>query len=165
MELWNAEAGESFVMTVTGRGVSVFPDSDVRVSLDEGAHMPERAHEEDAGADLRTREDLVVPPHGSAVTDTGVHVELPRGTAGVLVSKSGLNVREDMTTTGLIDSGYTGPIVVKVYNHGDEERVIRAGEKVSQLVIVPVLCPRFSEVGEIGGGARGDAGFGSTGRS
>lgn len=136
---------------------------EIRVKLDEGAYLPTRAHDTDAGADIRTPRSFVVPPHGSAVVDTGVHVELPGGTVGMLKSKSGLNVKRGIVSEGVIDEGYTGPIVVKLYNHGDRPMSFGAGDKVTQLVLLPVLYPTYVVVGDIEGGERGDAGFGSTG--
>ena len=135
----------------------------IKTKLDEGAYPLERAHDTDAGADIRTPHDVTVPAHGSAVIDTGVHVELPDHTVGMLKSKSGLNVKDGILSEGVIDEGYTGSVVVKLYNHGDKPVVIAKGAKVSQLVVLPVLYPSFVEVGEISGGPRGDAGFGSTG--
>lgn len=139
----------------------------VRFSLNEGldaeAFAPRRAHPTDAGADLMTTENVSIEPLGSAVVGTGVHVEIPHGYCGMLVSKSGLNVKFDMTTTGLIDEGYTGEIFVKIYNHGGEWRKFRRGEKVTQLVLVPVLYAEYQLVDSIDGGERGDDGFGSTG--
>ena len=90
----------------------------MKIKLDPGAYMPERAHEQDAGYDLRTPVRAVVHPNDSVVIDTSVHVQIPVGYAGFLKSKSGLNVRLDLTGEGLIDSGYTGSIVVTLYNHG-----------------------------------------------
>lgn len=136
----------------------------VRVALDEGAFMPERAHATDAGADLRTPRGFVIPPFGWATIRTGVHVETPKGHATVLVSKSGLNVRRGITSTGLIDEGYDGEVVVRLYNHTPLFRRFRRGDKVSQMVVVPVEYPRFERADEIGGGERGGDGFGSTGR-
>lgn len=136
----------------------------LKIQLDDGAIMPERAHPEDAGLDLFTPEVVHVPAKGSATIDTGVHVQLPEGTAGVLMSKSGLNVNLDITNTGLIDEGYTGSIKVKLYNHGDRTIVIGEGRKISQLVIVPVQRPVPIQVEQITGGERGTGGFGSTGK-
>lgn len=99
----------------------------MKIKLDPGAYMPERAHATDGGLDLRSPMATVVPARGSAVIDTGVHVELPLGTAGLLVSKSGLNVRHDITSEGLIDAGYSGSIVVKLYNNGDTPYYIDRG--------------------------------------
>lgn len=133
--------------------------------LDDGAYMPERAHAQDAGIDLRSRETQVVPAHGSAVFDTGVHVQLPEGTAGLLVSKSGLNVRHDITSTGLIDSGYSGAITVKLDNSSDVPYIVKRGDKISQLVIFPIwIDPLIETVDEIKGGERGARGFGSSGK-
>lgn len=136
----------------------------MRVKLDAGAYEPVRAHSTDAGMDIRSRETKTIFPHSAEVFHTGVHIELPRGYAGILVSKSGLNTMNDIVSTGLIDEGYSGEIVVKLYNHGDNHYKVRAGDKISQLVIVPVLYEQVEIVDEISGGERGDKGFGSTGR-
>lgn len=136
----------------------------MRIKLDVGAYEPVRGHSTDAGLDIRSRETKTIFPHSSEVFKTGVHVELPSGTAGVLISKSGLNTMSDITSTGLVDDGYTGEIVVKLYNHGDNHYKVRAGDKITQLVIVPVLYEPVEVVDEITGGERGDNGFGSTGR-
>lgn len=72
----------------------------MEIILDNGAHMPSRGHETDAGLDLCTPKAVMVPAYGSATVDTGVHVALPHGSAGLLVSKSGLNVRHSITSTG-----------------------------------------------------------------
>lgn len=135
----------------------------IRVKLDEGAALPVRAHDTDAGADLFAPFEFTVEPHGSYVLDTGVHVELPHGTAGFLKAKSGLNIKCCLLTDGLIDEGYTDSIWVRVYNHGDYPYTFEKGHKVTQLVVVPVLFPTFVESDEIKGGERGAAGLGSTG--
>lgn len=136
----------------------------IMTKLDPGAKLPVRAHDTDAGADLCCLYGIVVPAHGSAVVDTGVHVELPHGTCGLLVSKSGLNVRNAMTSTGLIDEGYTGRILVRVYNDSNRDYHFEAGDKVSQLVVLPVIYASYESADEIEGGERGEAGYGSTGR-
>lgn len=137
---------------------------DIRFALDEGAYQPERAHATDAGADLRTPVGFTLPPHGSTTIDTGVHVELPHGTCGMLVPKSGLNVRCDAVGWGLIDEGYSGSVVVKLYNMGRHARYFDKGDKVAQLVVMPVAYPRYMQVDKVTGGERGTAGFGSTGK-
>lgn len=137
----------------------------MRIKLDEGAYEPTRAHGTDAGIDIRARHGAVILPHSGTVIETGVHVELPKGCAGVLISKSGLNVNSDLTSTGLIDEGFTGAIIVKLYNHGDTARYINAGDKISQLVVVPVFYEPIEIVDEINQDTdRGTDGFGSTGR-
>ena len=136
---------------------------EVKIKLEKWAYMPERAHSTDAGADLRTPHDVIVMPFGSAVVDTGVHIELPINTVGMLKSKSGLNVKHGITSEGVIDVGYTGSIVVKLYNHSDKAYGFKAGEKITQLVILPILTPTFKQVEEFEETERGNNGFGSTG--
>lgn len=136
----------------------------LRVRLAPGAYLPQRAHDTDAGLDLRTPVDVYVRAGGSTVIDTGVHIQLPPNTAGVLMSKSGLNIKDGIVSDGLIDQGYTGTILVKLYNHGPEAKQFKAGDKITQLVVLPVLYPRVEQTDEIQGGDRGDGGFGSTGR-
>lgn len=136
----------------------------MEIMLDNGAYMPSRGHKTDAGLDLRTPKAVTVPAYGSVAVDTGVHVALTHGYAGLLVSKSGLNVRHDVTSTGLIDDEYTGSIVVKLYNHGGEDYEFEAGDKVTQLVVIPVVCEPVEQVSAFRTTDRGDNGFGSTGR-
>ena len=133
---------------------------------DEGAFMPTRAHDTDAGLDLYSREDKKVPAQGSAVFDTGVHIELPKNplTVGFLKSKSGLNIRNNITSDGTIDVGYTGSIRVKLYNHGKISYAVNRGDKISQLVILPILTPELELAETLRETERGDGGFGSTGR-
>ena len=156
--------GRCVVLPVRGYTDSRMREYNMRVQLDDGAYMPERAHATDAGLDLRAREDKLVPPKGSATFDTGVHVELPPGTVGLLKSKSGLNVRNDLTSEGVIDVGYTGSIVVKLYNHGEKPYRVKRGDKISQLVVLPVLLLSPVEVDALPETDRGADGFGSTGR-
>ena len=136
----------------------------MEIMLDEGAYMPSRGHKTDAGLDMRTPKAVTVPAYGSVTVDTGVHVALPHGCSGLIVSKSGLNVKHDLTSAGLIDEGYTGSIVVKIYNHGGEDYAFEAGDKITQLVVLPVVCEPLEQVASFNRTARGDNGFGSTGR-
>ena len=136
----------------------------LEVKLDEGAFLPIRAHATDAGADIKSREDKIIPPHGSAIFHTGVHIKLPSNFAGVLISKSGLNVKHSITSTGLIDEGYDGEIVVKLYNHGDDQYTIHTGDKISQLMVIPVIYPQIKQVEDLNQKSeRGSSGFGSSG--
>ena len=137
----------------------------MKIVLDEMAFMPERGHPTDAGLDLKAPRSAMIPPKGSATIDTGVHVELPKGTVGMLKSKSGLNVKYGITSEGVVDEGYTGSIVAKLYNHGDKVVTIKRGDKITQLVILPVVIPESLElVQELEKTDRGNNGFGSTGR-
>jgi dUTP pyrophosphatase len=136
----------------------------MKVKLEPWAYMPERAYPTDAGADLRTPYDETVEPRGSVVIDTGVHIELPPNTVGMLKSKSGLNVKHGITSEGVIDVGYTGSIQVKLYNNSDKPYEFKAGDKISQLVIMPILTPIFELVDELEDTERGNNGFGSSGK-
>ena len=135
----------------------------MKIMLNAGAYMPTRAHNEDAGLDLYARDAQIVPAKESAVFDTGVHVEIPKGYAGMLVSKSGLNVKNGLTSEGLIDSGYTGSIVVKLYNNSGYDYKVEKGHKISQLVIIPILTPDLELVDSFEETKRGNNGFGSSG--
>lgn len=131
---------------------------------DPGAILPKRAHPEDAGMDLFTMDGFFIDPGKSKRINTGVHVLIPEGYAGILMSKSGLNVNHDITSTGLIDASYTGSIVVKLYNHGKKTYQFNPGDKISQLVIVPIETPGIERVDRFPSTDRGDNGFGSSGR-
>lgn len=127
--------------------------------------MPTRAHEFDAGLDLYSAEDDVyIYPRNSELFDTGVHIQLPKNTVGFLKSKSGLNVKSGITSEGVIDVGYTGSIVVKLYNHSDKPYLVCKGDKISQLVILPCILPELEVVDSLEDTERGTGGFGSTGR-
>lgn len=137
----------------------------MKVKLDPGAFTPTRAHKTDAGLDLRTPKTRVVPPNSSVVINTGIHIELPHGCYGKIESKSGLNVKHDIVSCGgVIDEGYTGAIVVKLYNFGDEMYTFNEGDKVAQLIIQPYSAPDMELVDCLEDTERGDSGFGSSGR-
>lgn len=136
----------------------------IRVQLDDGAYMPERAHDTDAGADLRTPVDVLVPARGNAFVDTGVHVQLTSMTKGEVKPKSGLFRYSGILTDGTIDEGYDGAIGVMLYNLTDTPHLFHRGDKLCQLVVSPVCYPHYRQVDEIEGGERGSDGFGSTGR-
>lgn len=136
----------------------------VRVRLDDGGLLPVRAHSTDAGADILCPAGFTLSARSSAVIRTRVHVELPPFTVGLLKSKSGLNIKHDIIGEGVIDQGFTGEVIVKLYNLGDRPYHFEAKDKIIQLLVVPVLYPRIEQVDQIAGGDRGDAGYGSTGR-
>lgn len=136
----------------------------MKVMLDKGAYMPVRAHKDDAGLDLRSPDTFIVKAGKSLKIDSGVHVEIPAGYVGFLKAKSGLNVKYGITCTGVIDAGYTGSIVVKLYNNGSDDVLFERGDKITQLVILPIATPDLVQVDSLEETERGDAGFGSTGR-
>lgn len=139
--------------------------TDIKVRLDDGAKMPTKAHAYDAGYDLYAQNAAVIMPGEAVCFDTGVHVSLPAGTTGFLKSKSGLNVKHGITSEGVIDAGYTGSIIAKLYNHGHEPYRVYPGDKITQLVIIKLADVGGLElVDKLGESERGAAGFGSTGR-
>lgn len=137
----------------------------MKVKLDKDAIMPTRAHETDAGLDLYCREKKNIWSGQSAAFDTGVHIELARGFFGKIESKSGLNVNHGIVSLGgVIDEGYTGSIVVKLYNEGTERYSFEKGDKIAQLIILPYAAPKLELVEELEDTDRGSNGFGSSGR-
>lgn len=136
----------------------------IKYTLDPGAFKPVKAHKEDAGWDLRTPGSVLVMAHCYAVIDTGVHVQIPEGCVGYVMSKSGLNVHDNLITTGVIDSGYTGSIRVKLYNLGNKDKLFDVGNKIAQLVIQQINTNEMEQVETLEETERGEKGFGSSGR-
>ena len=137
---------------------------DMKIVLDDGAYMPIKAHHADAGYDIKSPVCCEVYPGSSIVIDTGVHIQIPIGYVGFLKSKSGLNVNHGLVSEGVIDSGYTGSIKVKLYNHGIKPYTINNGDKISQIVFLPATTFDMEQVDSLEETERGDNGFGSTGR-
>lgn len=135
----------------------------LKVKLDEGAKMPTRAHDTDAGLDLYAMEDAVIPMFGSVKLDTGCHVAIPKNHVGLITSKSGL-MSEGITSRGTIDSDYRGSIKAVLFNHNNRPYRIEKGQKITQLVILPIITPKPVQVENLELTARGYGGFGSTGR-
>lgn len=130
----------------------------------EGGFEPVRGHYDDAGMDLRTPEDVIVPAGGSAIIKTKTFVEIPVGYYGKLESKSGLNVKHDVVCLGgVIDASYRGEIVVKLYNLGTSDYRFKAGDKVVQMIIQPCVLEEWVKDEDLSETERGDKGFGSTG--
>lgn len=137
----------------------------MKVVLDEGAYLPEKAHRADAGYDLKTPKRAVLRRHDRICIDTGVHIAIPDGWYGQLFSKSGLNVKHDIVSLGgTVDSGFTGSIVVKLYNFGSEDYVFEPGDKIVQIVFMPCGSFSMTQVDSLEATERGDKGFGSSGR-
>ena len=132
------------------------------------AMIPERAHPGDAGLDLCAVEERELGAGERAAIPTGLAVAIPPGFAGLVVPRSGLARRHGVTVAnapGLIDTGYRGELQVLLVNLSREPHRISPGDRVAQLVVVPVATTPAVEVAELPpSGGRGDAGFGSTGR-
>ena len=135
----------------------------VKVMLDPGAIMPTRAHSTDAGLDLYSPERKVIRPNDFVRIDTGVHVEIPTGYVGMITSKSGLMAKEGITSRGTIDSGYVGSIQAVLFNHSGKTYIVEQGQKITQLVLLPIITPELELVDGLEETERGNSGFGSTG--
>lgn len=132
----------------------------IDVKLDPGASMPERAKAGDVGYDLRALHDWIVSREGTIVP-TGVHIALPMNVMGLILGRSSLAALGIDVLGGVIDPGYRGEIGVVL--QGDSF-YINAGDRIAQLVFVPVLTPELVQVDVIDETERGEGGFGSTGR-
>ena len=135
--------------------------------LDGRARLPTRAYPGDAGLDLYALQDGVLEPGQRASIRTGIAVEIPDGEAGLVLPRSGLAARHGIALVnapGLIDAGYRGEIRVLLLNTDrDAAFTIGAGDRIAQLVLVPVQTPAVVEVEELEVSERGAGGFGSTG--
>jgi dUTP pyrophosphatase len=131
------------------------------------AKLPSYAHPGDAGLDLRAAVDAVVGPGERAMIPTGIAVAVPEGHAGLVLPRSGLASRHGLTLAnapGLIDSGYRGEVTCAVVNLDRAHPVkIRAGDRIAQLLIVPIPAMQPEWVDELPKSERGEGGFGSTG--
>ena len=136
----------------------------LKVKLDNNAIMPKKAHSSDAGFDLFSRNTQNIPAKGCTSFDTGVHIQIPEGMTGFLKSKSGLNVNHCIQSEGVIDSGYTGSIIVKLYNHSDTDYLVNEGDKITQLVMLPIPPIELIEADFSNDTQRGNNGFGSSGK-
>ena len=130
--------------------------------LDEGAFAPERAHEWDAGFDLRTPHMISIKSGSMVKVDTGVHFQF-RNAVGMVKSKSGLNAR-GIQCEGVIDAGYTGPVMAVLYNHGERTITFMPGDKITQIVFIELPKIEMNKVDSLHETERGDGGFGSSGR-
>ncbi len=132
------------------------------------AVLPTRAHPGDAGLDLYAVKAAHIGPRERWSVPTGIAVEIPEGHAGFVIPRSGLAREHGVTLgngPGLIDAGYRGELKVLLHNN-DPAEVFRVapGDRIAQLVITPIATPDLVEVESLGESARGDGGFGSTGR-
>jgi dUTP pyrophosphatase len=141
---------------------------DIEVKLlHASARLPVRAHAGDAGADLCSVEEIIIPAGERRDVGTGLALALPSGYAGFVQPRSGLAFKHGImvvNSPGLIDAGYRGEVRVSLYNSGRESFVVKVGERIAQLVVQKVEEPAFIECAALADTARGEGGFGSSGR-
>ncbi|MBE6382437.1 MAG: dUTP diphosphatase [Lentisphaerae bacterium] len=134
--------------------------------IHQDASIPAYAHPSDAGMDVRSVENIVIPARGRALVHTGLVMLLPPGYEAQVRPRSGLALKNGVTvlnTPGTIDSGYRGEVGVILFNSSDEPFSVAKGDKIAQIVIAPVTQPEIAETDEVDSTDRGVGGFGSTG--
>ena len=135
--------------------------------LSKNAKLPAYGSEYAAGADLYAAEPVCIAPGETAFVHTGIAVELPAGTVGLVYARSGLACKQDLAPAnkvGVIDCDYRGEIMVALHNHGTAARRVEAGDRIAQLVIAPYIAAEYEEAEELSETVRGEGGFGSTGK-
>ncbi len=137
--------------------------------LNERAVIPTYGSAGSAGGDLYSAEenDINVAPGQTVFIGTGLAVEIPEGLVGLVYARSGLACKKGLAPAnkvGVIDSDYRGEIKVALYNHGKEAQTVAKGERIAQLVIAPFVFAEYEEADDLSDTARGEGGFGSTGR-
>ena len=137
-------------------------DPKMEVVVDVGCSIPCRAHPTDAGLDLYATKSGWILPKCRKVFGTGFHCAIPKNFVGMLTSKSGLMLK-GITSRGTIDCGYTGEVKAVLFNHSWKPVRIKQGQKITQLVIMPIITPELELVDGLEETERGNGGFGSTG--
>lgn len=138
--------------------------------LSDSAIIPTYGSKGAAGADIyaNIESELTILPHSTIKIPSGLSIAIPDGYAGLICARSGLATKQGLAPAnkvGIIDSDYRGEIIVALHNHSDAEIYVSPGQRIAQLLIVPVFTPGFITVDNLNDTERGDAGFGSTGMS
>ena len=137
--------------------------------LRENAVVPTYGSASAAGADLYAAEEeaVTIAAGETKLVHTGLAMEIPEGLVGLIYARSGLASKKGLAPAnkvGVIDSDYRGEIMVALHNHGNEPRTVESGERIAQIVFAPYYAAEFCVVDELGDTARGEGGFGSTGK-
>lgn len=133
--------------------------------LDPKATLPSRNNVSDAGADLRSIENIVIPPLSRALINTGLSLEIPYGFYGRIAPRSGLAVKNGIDVlAGVVDSSYRGPLGVVLYNTDkDKEFVVNIGDRIAQIIFEQHWNFKMEEVSDLSDTSRSNNGFGSSG--
>ncbi|MBQ9647986.1 MAG: dUTP diphosphatase [Oscillospiraceae bacterium] len=137
--------------------------------LDDRAVLPTSGSAFAAGYDLYAclDADVIIGGHATAMIHTGLAVALPEGTFGAVFARSGLAMKEGLrpaNCVGVVDSDYRGELMVALHNDSPAAKVVKHGERIAQMVLLPYLPMEFEEAGELPATERGAGGFGSTGK-
>jgi len=123
-----------------------------------------KKHPNDAGLDVKANDDYTIFPRSSSLISTGLYLQIPEGYVGLLWSRSGLSVKSKIEVgAGCIDSNYRGEVRVHLYNHGNAPFEIKKGDRIAQLLTIPVFLQDYQQVDELDDTDRGEKGFGSSG--
>lgn len=131
------------------------------------AVLPSLGSEYAAGADLYSVEEMTIAVGETKLVHTGLAMEIPVGYGGFIFARSGLVTKRGLAPAnkvGVIDADYRGEIMVALHNHGSADQTIEKGERVAQLVVMPFLAAEYFESETLSDTARGEGGFGSSGR-
>lgn len=128
------------------------------------AILPTRAHPDDAGLDLYSSEYITLKPGEGTASPTGISLAIPKGHVGLMADRSSLAKRGIKIAGGVIDAGYRGEIRIVLWNISQETIILNAGERIAQLMILPIITPSVVEVEVLDDTSRGTGGFGSTGK-
>lgn len=137
--------------------------------ISENAVIPTYGTEFSAGADIYALldSDIEIQPSETVMIKTGLQLEIPEGYAGFIYPRSGISVKRGLAPAnkvGVIDSDYRGEVMVALHNHSSVIQKVEKGERIAQLIIAPYIHADFIEADELDDTARGDGGFGSTGK-
>ncbi len=137
--------------------------------LKENAVIPTRGSEQAAGYDLNACIDkpISIKPHETVRISTGLAMELPEGTFGAIIARSGMAIKRGLAPAnkvGICDSDYRGEYIVALHNHSDQIQCVEPNERIAQLIVMPFVPVEFKLVDELSYTERGDGGFGSTGK-
>lgn len=137
--------------------------------LNNFAKLPTKGSKYAAGFDLYAATDSIIDiaPHSTIKIDTGLSFELPEGIFAGIFARSGIATKRGLrpaNCTGIIDSDYRGPVIVALHNDTDEIQSVEPGERIAQMILLPFISMNFNEVNELSDTARGEGGFGDSGR-
>jgi len=136
-----------------------------RFTVDNPNHKPFKKHDSDAGFDIKSNENVVIPANSYAIVSTCLKVAIPEGYVGILKSRSGMACKHGVETgAGVIDCSYRGYINVKLYNTSNKDYTVKIGDKITQMLIQKVNLLDWIEVDNLDETERGSNGFGSTGK-
>lgn len=134
------------------------------LKISKDAEAPEYALESDAGFDLKALENVSIFPFDQKKVSTGIAIEVPEGYVGIVRDRAGIVQKMNVhTVAGTFDSGFRGEVSIMLVNMNDKTVEIEKGMRIAQIILVPIVKAKITEVKKLSSTERGDKGFGSTG--